>query len=184
MAGASNGDGGETASGGAGGSKATVTPLAGPAHARAFLHCLSRTASIFPTMIERGLLMVIQLGWWQRLVYGRQGPIMVCTSASSSGVRDFLTFISLISLSSKAATTEQPYCLAQERLWFERPLGRALCTALQAPCRGLLAMRSSSRDMSGRRPGRGWPCPGTMLGLLSMSVPIPLLFLPIFFMSI
>ena len=93
-------------------------------------------------MIERGLLMVIQLGWWQRLVYGRQGPIMVCTSASSSGVRDFLTFISLISLSSKAATTEQPYCLAQERLWFERPLGRALCTALQAPCRGLLAMRS------------------------------------------
>ena len=31
VAGASNGDGGETASGGAGGSKATVTPLAGPA---------------------------------------------------------------------------------------------------------------------------------------------------------
>ena len=31
--------------------------------------------------------MVIQLGWWQSFVYGRGGTIMVCTSASSSGVQ-------------------------------------------------------------------------------------------------
>ncbi len=33
------------------------------------------------------------------------------------------------------ANTPQLICLAQERLWFERPLGLALCTALQAKCR-------------------------------------------------
>jgi hypothetical protein len=86
---------------------------------REFLHCLSRTASISQCMIKRGLVKVIQLGWWQRSVNIGQGPFMAWTSAaSSSGVRDTgdLLVVSFVSLSSNAANTRQPSCLAQENL--------------------------------------------------------------------
>ena len=85
---------------------------------REFLH-FSRTASTSPFMIKRDTVKVIQLGWWQRSVNIGQGPFMAWTSAaSSSGVRDTgdLLVVSFVSLSSNAANTRQPSCLAQESL--------------------------------------------------------------------
>ena len=143
VAGASIGDGGETASGGAGGCKAT--PLAGPAFCAQVSSLSLKDGFDFSIHDSRGPIN----GYSARLVAEfcvRRGPIMVCTSASSSGV-EVLT-----------ATTEQPYYLAQERWWFERPLGSALRTDTLTLIRAMGRRRRGGRRAVGSRRRQCWRC--------------------------
>ena len=189
VAGASNGDGGETASGGAGGSKATVTPLAGPAACARVSSLSLQDGFDFSYNDRKGPAD----GYSARLVAafsvrkaGAHYGLHQCVKLRCTRLFDIhFTHFPFIESSDYRATL----LLGTGTLVVRTPAGACfvygVAGSMQRAFGDAVAKRPHrSGDISGRRPGRGWPCPGTMLGLLSMSVPIPLLFLPIFFMSI